>query len=84
MTHVLRDRWECVFVIGGWACLTDAVASTGVKDTAGSLLGIFWKLVVFEEFRVRTQSQHLTGEGKKYVINLSQPLSQSQYILSFI
>lgn len=46
------------------SCLTYTVASTGFKNTPCSFFGIFWKLVVFQEFRVRTQSQDLGEEDK--------------------
>ncbi len=55
-----------VAVVGGvrGSCLTYTVASTGVQNTPRSFLGILWKFVVFQELRVRTQSQDLTEEDK--------------------
>lgn len=55
-----------VTVVGGvrGSCLTYTVASTGLENTLRSFLGILWKLVVFQEFRVRTQSQDLMEEDK--------------------
>lgn len=43
--------------------LTYAAASTSLQNTPCSLLGIFWKLVILQKFRVRTQSHHLSEDG---------------------
>lgn len=63
-----EDGMHGVNVIGrlnGGSLLTYAVASTGVKYTLSSFFGILWKVIVFQEFRVRTQSQDLKEERKQ-------------------
>lgn len=53
------------------SCLTHAVAATGLQNTPRSFFGVLWKLVIFHEFRVRTQSQDLREEGKKITTYLT-------------
>lgn len=64
-----KDGVYRVDAIGGMkgSCLTYTVASTGPKNTLRSSPGILWKLIVFQEFRVRTQSQDLREEGSKRI-----------------
>lgn len=45
-------------VLGG-AVPTYTLATTGLQNTARSYFGIFRKVVIFHEIRVRTQSQDL-------------------------
>ncbi len=49
-------RWESGWWSEGELSLTYTVTSAGAEDTPRPLLGILWKLVVFKEIRVRTQS----------------------------
>lgn len=48
------------------SCLTYTVASTGIENTSGSLLGILRELVVVQKVRVSTQGQDLR-EGHAYL-----------------
>lgn len=59
-------------VVGGLrgSCLTYTVASAGLENTSSPLLGILRELVVFQEFRVRTQSQNLRKEDKQQITTL--------------
>lgn len=55
------DKWS-VYGLSSWrsggrgGALTYTVASTSLQNTPCSLLGVVWKLAIFQKFRVSTQS----------------------------
>lgn len=59
------------------------MAPAGVEDSPRSLLGVLWKLVVFQEFGVRTQSQHLRVRDQRDGYETQSALTEDVLLQSY-